>query len=62
MDELSRGKTVIIISHRFSTVKNADKIYVIEEGKIVESGSHAALIKKKGVYADLFNLQAKAYR
>ncbi len=57
-----RAKTVIIISHRFSTVRNADKIYVIGNGKIVESGSHKELMKLNGQYAALFNLQAKGYQ
>lgn len=62
VEKLSKDKTVIIISHRFSTVRNADKIYVIDEGKIVESGSHKELMEINGRYATLFNLQAKGYR
>lgn len=62
VEKLSKDKTVIIISHRFSTVRNADKIYVIEKGKIAESGNHQQLIKLNGRYANLFNLQAKGYR
>ncbi len=62
VERLSKNKTVIIISHRFSTVRNADKIYVIEGGKIIESGSHQQLIKKDGEYAVLFSLQAKGYQ
>ncbi len=62
VEKLSRDKTVIIISHRFSTVRNADKIYVIDEGKIIEEGTHEALMKHEGQYATLFNLQAKGYR
>jgi ABC-type multidrug transport system fused ATPase/permease subunit len=56
------GKTVIIISHRFSTVRNADKIYVLDKGEIVESGNHAELIKLKGKYYKAFNIQAKGYK
>lgn len=56
-----KNKTLIIVSHRFSTVRNAKRIIVIEEGKIVEQGSHEELVKKKGVYAHSFNLQAKGY-
>ena len=56
------GKTVVIISHRFSTVRNADKIYVLDKGEIVESGSHAELIKLKGRYYKAFNIQAKGYK
>lgn len=62
VDKLSKDKTVIIISHRFSTVRNADKIYVIDQGKIKEAGSHQKLMKLNGQYAKLFNLQAKAYQ
>jgi ATP-binding cassette subfamily B protein len=62
VEKLSRDKTVIIISHRFSTVRNADRIIVIDKGKVIESGSHEALIKQKGRYAKLFQLQAKGYQ
>ncbi len=61
VEHLAKDKTVIIISHRFSTVRNADKIYVIDKGKIKESGSHEELLKQKGTYAELFMLQAKGY-
>ena len=57
-----KGKTVIIISHRFSTVRNADKIYVLDKGEIVESGNHKELIKMKGKYYKAFNIQAKGYK
>ncbi|MFA6407727.1 MAG: ABC transporter ATP-binding protein [Candidatus Paceibacterota bacterium] len=57
-----KNKTVIIISHRFSTVRNADKIYVLDGGTIVESGSHDELIKKKGRYYNAFTIQAKGYK
>jgi ATP-binding cassette subfamily B protein len=60
--KLAREKTVILISHRFSTVRLADKIYVVEEGKITEEGSHEELLKKRGTYANLFRLQAKGYQ
>ncbi len=62
VERLSKDKTVIIISHRFSTVRNADKIYVIDNGQIKESGSHEELIKLDGQYATLFKLQAKGYQ
>ncbi len=62
VEKLSRDKTVIIISHRFSTVRNADKIYVINRGKIIESGSHEELMGLDGKYATLFKLQAKGYQ
>ena len=57
-----KNKTVIIISHRFSTVRNADKIYVLDGGTIAESGSHDELIKKKGKYYNAFTIQAKGYK
>ena len=60
--ELTTGKTAIFISHRFSTVRLADRIFVLENGKVIESGSHAELIALDGHYAELFNLQAEAYR
>lgn len=56
------NKTVIIISHRFSTVRNADRIIVLEKGKIVEEGSHDELVKKKGVYSKSYKLQAEGYK
>lgn len=62
VDKLSKDKTVIIISHRFSTVRNADTIYVINNGRIQESGSHEELMKQKGQYAKLFSLQARRYQ
>ena len=59
---LTRGKTAVFISHRFSTVRLADRIFVIEDGSLIESGSHQELIALNGRYASLFNLQAEAYR
>ena len=59
---LTEGKTAIFISHRFSTVRLADRIFVLEHGKIIESGSHQELMMHNGRYAELFNLQAEAYR
>jgi ABC-type multidrug transport system fused ATPase/permease subunit len=56
--ELTEGLTTIVISHRFSTVRRADRIVVIDEGRIVESGSHDALMSEGGRYARLFGLQA----
>ena len=56
-----KGKTVIIISHRFSTVRNADRIFVVDKGHIVEQGSHEELLKKNGTYAKAFQLQAEGY-
>ncbi len=60
--ELSRGKMTILISHRFSTVRMADKIVVLDKGRIVEQGSHEQLMIRGGQYAYLFSLQAEGYR
>jgi len=60
--ELSRGKMTILISHRFSTVRMADQIVVLDRGRIVEEGSHEQLMKRGGQYAHLFSLQAQGYR
>ena len=59
---LSAGRMVILISHRFSTVRMADHIVVIERGRIVERGNHAQLVASGGAYAQLFALQAAGYR
>jgi ABC-type multidrug transport system fused ATPase/permease subunit len=60
--ELTEDKLAVIISHRFSTVRMADRIFVIEEGQIVEQGTHEELLKLGGRYAKLFTLQAESYR
>lgn len=60
--ELTKGKTAILISHRFSTVRMANRILVLDKGQIIEVGSHEELIKKNGHYAELFLLQAKGYK
>ncbi|MBC6988264.1 ABC transporter ATP-binding protein [Hymenobacter sp. BT491] len=60
--DLTKGKTAVLISHRFSTVRMADRILVIENGQFVEIGSHEALLAKGGRYAELFALQAAGYR
>jgi ATP-binding cassette subfamily B protein len=62
VQKLQKDKTVIIISHRFSTVRNADRILVIDEGRIIEAGNHDSLMKKKGLYAELFEIQAQGYK
>jgi ATP-binding cassette, subfamily B, bacterial len=59
--ELCRGKTVLLISHRFSTVRSADRIMVLERGRIVETGTHSELVTARGTYHELFTLQAAAY-
>ncbi|MEZ4410066.1 MAG: ABC transporter ATP-binding protein [Polyangiales bacterium] len=60
--DLKRGRTALIITHRFSTVRMADRIVVIEGGRVVEEGSHADLIALEGRYARLFEMQAEGYR
>jgi ATP-binding cassette subfamily B protein len=60
--DLSVGKTAILISHRFSTVRMADRILVLENGRVVEAGSHEELVASGGRYAELFELQASGYR
>ena len=57
MDKLAKGRTTIVVAHRLSTVRKADKIIVLDNGKIVESGSHENLIAKDGVYTNLCRLQ-----
>ena len=60
--ELTTGKIAVLISHRFSTVRMADRIAVIEGGRITEIGSHAELLQRGGTYARLFEMQAEGYR
>lgn len=59
---LNKERIIILISHRFSTVRKADRILVLDNGKIVESGSHEQLMKKNKIYANLFTIQAKSYQ
>jgi ATP-binding cassette subfamily B protein len=59
---LARGRITILISHRFSTVRMADQIAVLERGRIIEKGSHDELMALGGHYAQLFSLQARGYR
>ena len=60
--ELTKGKTAVLISHRFSTVRMADRILVLDNGELLESGTHNELLEKNGRYAELFNLQAIGYQ
>lgn len=60
MDQLMRGRTSFVIAHRLSTIKNADVILVMNEGKIIEKGTHLELLEKKGFYAELYNSQFAA--
>jgi ATP-binding cassette subfamily B protein len=57
LERAGEGRTVMIIAHRLSTVSNADKIVVLENGLVVETGTHAELLKRKGRYSDLWSLQ-----
>ena len=54
-ERLAEGRTVIMIAHRLTTVQNADRIYVLKEGKIAEEGTHAQLMERKGIYSDMYN-------
>jgi ATP-binding cassette subfamily B protein len=58
---LAAGRAVVVVSHRFSTVASADRIYVLDGGRVVEHGTHSALLAADGTYARLFNLQAASY-
>ncbi|MSR07247.1 MAG: ABC transporter ATP-binding protein [Gemmatimonadetes bacterium] len=60
--ELTRDRIAVIISHRFSTVRMADRIIVLQQGELVEQGTHEELLIKSGLYSELFNLQAAGYR
>ncbi len=57
LDELCRGRTTIVVAHRLSTIKNADRIAVIADGKIVEQGDHETLMAENGIYSELYRLQ-----
>jgi ATP-binding cassette subfamily B protein len=60
--DLLAGRSVLLISHRFSSVREADRIYVLEQGAVVEHGTHEELMELDGRYAEMFTLQAAAYR
>jgi hypothetical protein len=57
LERLLAGRTAIVIAHRLSTIRNADVICVVKDGRIVEAGRHAALLKRGGVYAELYRSQ-----
>ncbi len=59
---LCAGRTVVLISHRFANVRSADRIYVLAGGRVVESGTHDDLMRRDGLYAELFTLQAAGYQ
>jgi len=58
LDRISRGRTTLVIAHRLSTVRHADRIVVMEQGQVVESGNHDTLLKQNGAYAGLWRVQA----
>ena len=58
LHKLMSNKTAVVIAHRLSTVTHADKIIVLEKGKVLEQGNHDQLLKKKGLYAKLFSIQS----
>jgi ATP-binding cassette, subfamily B, bacterial len=60
--ELARGRMAILISHRLSTVKMVDRIFVVDQGQIVEQGTHDSLLRRQGLYASLFLTQAQHYQ
>ena len=59
--ELMDGRTAFIVAHRLSTIKNADKILVMKDGAIIESGTHGELLEKGGFYSELYNSQFAVY-
>lgn len=61
LEELSEGRTTLVIAHRLSTIKNADEIVVIDAQGIKEKGNHESLLKQKGIYSKLYNMQFKGY-
>ncbi|HZB97195.1 MAG TPA: hypothetical protein VE219_01215, partial [Candidatus Sulfotelmatobacter sp.] len=61
MRAMAKGRTMLLISHRFSSVRSADRIYVLSQGRVVEQGRHEELMRNSGLYAELFNLQAASY-
>ena len=58
MHDIVKNKTSIVIAHRLSTIQNADMIIVLDKGKIIESGVHKELMKRKGVYSNLVKMQS----
>ena len=62
IENLPKDRTAILISHDFSTISQCDKIFVMDKGKLIEEGDHKELMSKKGMYAELYNLQAKRFK
>jgi ABC-type multidrug transport system fused ATPase/permease subunit len=61
LQRLQVGRTTLVIAHRLSTIENADRIVVMESGKIIETGNHTSLIQLNGVYASMFRLGNSGY-
>jgi ABC-type multidrug transport system fused ATPase/permease subunit len=59
LERLREGRTTLVVAHRMSTIKNADYIYVMEDGKVVEEGRHNQLLLKKGIYSKLYGMDFK---
>ena len=62
ISDYAKDKAIVFISHRLSTTRGTDRIYMFDSGRIIESGSHDELIARGGKYAEMFNLQAEQYR
>jgi ATP-binding cassette subfamily B protein len=62
IQELTDDRIALYISHRFSTARMADRIFVLENGRLIEQGTHAELMLQAGPYSELFELQAASYR
>ena len=62
LERLMKGRTTFVIAHRLSTLRNADRLFVLEKGKNVESGTHEELMAKKGVYHNLLKIQRDALK
>lgn len=61
LDEFMKARTVIVVAHRLSTILSADKIYVIENGRVREEGTHETLVKKRGIYRTLYDIQSGGF-
>jgi ABC-type multidrug transport system fused ATPase/permease subunit len=62
LDRLMVGRTTFIIAHRLSTIRRADVIFVVDQGRIVERGTHAELLRRGGLYAELYRIQTRGLR
>ena len=62
LEQLAKGRTTVVVAHRLSTIQHADEIYVIDDGKIKESGTHLDLLSKDGEYAKLYHQQFKTIK